>query len=178
MEITYRILNAGDLTAYRQVRLECLKMYPDNFGSTYEEEAASETLFLDKILAKNQAHDFFLGAFSEKELIGICGFKQEGRLKTDHRGEIVQMYLKPSFSGKGIGTKLLITTLQKAFENSLIDQVTLGVVALNESAVSLYINIGFVQYARLENSFKENGKGWAQLLMVLTRERFSEIEKS
>ncbi len=172
MEITYRVLNGGDLAAYRRVRLECLKMHPENFGSTYEEEAAGDFLLLDKILAKKNTREFLMGAFHEAELIGICGFRQEGRSKTDHRGEIVQMYVRSSYSGNGIGKELLIQALKKAFDNPMIDQVTLGVVAVNDGAVTLYKNLGFVQYARLENSFKENGIGWPQLLMVLSRERF------
>ena len=178
MHITYRILNKSDLEAYRRVRLECLKLHPENFGSTYEEESAGDSLFLDKILAKKDTREFLMGAFHHDELIGICGLRQEGRLKTDHRGEIGQMYVRPSHAGKGIGVKLLIAALTKAFENPVIDQVTLGVVAVNESAVTLYKNLGFVQYGRLENSFKGDGKGWPQLLMVLTRERFSEIAKA
>jgi RimJ/RimL family protein N-acetyltransferase len=174
MEIVYRLLITGDLSAYRRVRLECLKAHPENFGSTFEEESVGDSLFLDKLLAKKTTNEFLMGAFYEEELIGICGFRQEGRQKTDHRGEIVQMYVRSSLSGKGIGAQLLVNALRKAFHNPAIDQVTLGVVAVNGGAVTLYKNLGFVQYGRLENSFKQNGSGWPQLLMVLTRERFSE----
>jgi RimJ/RimL family protein N-acetyltransferase len=175
MHIAYRPLYKDDLAAYRQVRLECLKLHPQNFGSTYEEEANTDSLLLDMILSKKDSNEFFIGAFHENELIGICGFKQEGRVKTNHRGEICQMYVRSSFSGKGIAKRLLMSALTKAFENRSIDQIILSAVAVNDVAVNLYKNLGFVQYGRLENSFKENGKSWPLVMMMLTRARFSEI---
>lgn len=172
MEIEYRTLESKDLDAYRKVRLECLKSHPENFGSTFEEESAANSLLLDKIISKKPTAEFVMGAFYLGELIGICGMRQEGRLKTNHRGEIVQMYVRESFSGNGIGKKILASALNRAFENASIDQVTLGVVANNIGAVTLYKNVGFVEYGRLENSFKSNNQGTIQLLMILTRERY------
>lgn len=172
MEIVYRTLETKDLDAYRKVRLECLKAHPENFGSTFEEESEGDTLLLGKILSKSQTSEFMMGAFHDGELIGICGMKQEGRLKTNHRGEIVQMYVRSSFAGKGIGKKILESALGKAFANPSIDQVTLGVVADNQGAVTLYKNLGFIEYGKLGNSFKAHGQGTTQLLMVLTRERY------
>lgn len=173
--IQYRPLQAGDLHIYRQIRLECLRNYPDYFGTTYEEDLHSSALKFDKVLAAGLGNDFLLGAFTGEVLIGICGFIQGDRIKTRHHGEIVHMYVNPDFSGQGIGTRLLQLTMEKAFANSLIDQIELGVVYSNERAVNIYRKLGFIKYGLLENYFQQGDKRWAQLFMVLTREHYLNI---
>ena len=36
--IIYRLLGSSDRVEYRRLRLDCLKRFPGNFGTTYEEE--------------------------------------------------------------------------------------------------------------------------------------------
>jgi RimJ/RimL family protein N-acetyltransferase len=172
MNIQYRTLQGEDLGIYRQIRLECLKYYPDYFGTTYEEDLHASSLKFDKVLMAGSGDDFLLGAFADEALIGICGFVRGDRIKTRHHGEIVHMYVNPAFSGKGIGTRLLQLTIEKVFENSLVDQIELAVVDNNERAITTYRRLGFVQYGRLENCFKQGEQRWAQLFMVLTRENY------
>lgn len=174
-KINYRLLEAHDLDNYRHLRLECLKHHPDNFGTTYEEELNAKALKFDKALIEKHPHDFLFGAFENDLLIGICGFVQQPRVKTKHMGEVIQMYVNASYSGQGIGSRLLKLTVAKAFENPLIDQVLLSVIFSNEKAVTTYKNIGFVQYGKLENYFKQEPNSWTQLFMVLTREVYSAL---
>ncbi len=175
MEIRYRSLQPSEREKYRAIRLECLKNFPDNFGTTWEEESKAASLKLDKALTANNTHDFIYGAFHNETLIGICGFLQQERLKTKHRGEIIQMYVIPSFSGQGIGTDLLKHSIEKAFENEIIEQILLGVVYTNERAVATYKKLGFVQYGMLEHYFKMDGQSWPQLFMVLERKNYSPL---
>ena len=172
MQINYRLLNAVDIESYRKLRLACLKNHPGNFGTTYEEALLDGCSKFTKVLATNNSNDFMFGAFSNDKLIGICGFVQQGRIKTNHHGEIAQMYVDPAFAGKGTGTILLKHAIEKAFENKAIDQVLLSVVYSNEKAVATYKKIGFTEYGKLENYFKENGRSWTQLFMVLTRANY------
>lgn len=173
MKIKFRLLNVTDIESYKQLRLACLKNYPDHFGTTYEEELLDGSSKFSKVLAANDNNDFMFGAFANDELKGICGFVQQGRIKTKQHGEIVQMYVDPSFSGKGTGTKLLQHAIEKAFENKAIDQVLLSVVYSNEKAVATYKKAGFVEYGKLENYFKHDGKCWTQLFLQLTRAHYT-----
>jgi hypothetical protein len=50
MNITYKTLSALHIDMYRAIRLECLKNYPQNFGSLYEDEVQSKQLKYDKII--------------------------------------------------------------------------------------------------------------------------------
>lgn len=169
--ISFRLLDSKDRENYRQKRLECLTNYPEFFGDTYEEEISGAPLKFDKALRPGNDNSFLIGAFSDDSLVGISGFIQDGRIKTNHRGDLVQVYVDPSFSGQGIGSKLVELTISRAFENSLIDQILLGVVHTNEKAIRLYKKHGFVEYGMLENYFKRDENSWTQLFMALTREK-------
>jgi ribosomal protein S18 acetylase RimI-like enzyme len=170
-QIDFRLLKACDLDDYRTLRLECLTNYPDYFGDSYEEEVSATNKFY-KTLRTNENNSFLYGAFSENRLIGISGFTQDGRMKTRHRGDLVQVYVNPSFSGKGIGKTLIKLTVEKAFENALIDQIHLSVVSTNKNAISLYEKFGFVQFSILENYFKKGNTSWSQAFMLLTRKGY------
>ena len=170
--ITYKNIEIENLNQYKEIRFECLKNNADNFGTLYEEEINSESLKFDKIISKNNGTDFLLGAFENENLIGICGYIQEKRLKTKHIGEISQMYVKPEFNKKGIATELIKLTLQKSFTNNSVEQIILGVVNSNINAISLYAKIGFIQYGIIENYYKQNGNYEGMTFMNLTKEKF------
>jgi ribosomal protein S18 acetylase RimI-like enzyme len=171
-KVKYRLLHSTDMDSYKRIRLECLANYPDHFGDSYEEEVNNATPKFDKALMSNDNNTFLYGAFSENTLIGICGFIQQERIKTRHRGDLVQVYVNPSFSGQGIGRELIKLTIAKAFDNILIDQILLSVVYTNDKAVKLYKKLGFVQYGIIENYFKQNDNSWSQLFMALTRKNY------
>jgi RimJ/RimL family protein N-acetyltransferase len=169
MPISFRQLTSADSLDYRRVRLECLQTFPDNFGSACEEESKIPQLKFEKYLLENNSDNFMFGAFDGEDLIGICGFSREDRNKTKHRGEIVQMYVNPNFAGQRIGFDLLRKTVEKALENSEIEQIVLSLVADNQAANKLYEKVGFVEYGRLQNYFKQGERYWNQRFMVLER---------
>jgi RimJ/RimL family protein N-acetyltransferase len=170
MTIKYKPLSLENLVAYRQIRLECLKNHPENFGSLYEDELHSKELKFDKIIAQNDGTDFLMGAFENGNLVGICGYIQEKRIKTKHSGDISHMYVKTEFGGKGIATQLLKKSIEQAFLDKEIEQITLGVVNSNEQALHVYRKIGFVQYGVLEKYYKYQNVYQSLVLMVLTRD--------
>ncbi len=174
--MVYRPLTVADLDQYKEIRLECLQNHPQNFGTLYEEEMLATSLKFDQIIAQNNGSDCLLGAFENEKLVGICGYMQEKRTKTKHIGEISQMYVRPSFSKKGIGKNLLQRIIQHAFSNTLIEFVTLGVVQSNQHALDLYAKADFVQYGILENYFKRNDAYETMLFMVLTRKVFEKMD--
>jgi ribosomal protein S18 acetylase RimI-like enzyme len=170
--IHYRILNDTDINSYKKIRLDCLKNHPQNFGTLYEEEIHSQSFKFEKVLSADTENDFLFGAFENQQLIGICGFIQEKRLKTKHIGEISQMYVLPLHGKKGIAKQLLHLTIERAFLNKHLEQITLGVVNSNNRALSLYEKTGFLQYGFIENYYKYNNNYEAMVLMALTRNSF------
>jgi ribosomal protein S18 acetylase RimI-like enzyme len=171
-QIVYRLLNSTDRERYRRVRLECLTNYPDYFGDSYEEEINADPSKFEKTFLLGSDHSFLYGAFSQGILIGISGFIHQKRIKTGHRGDLVQVYVDPSFSGQGIGSRLIELTIAKAFDNIFINQILLSVVRSNDRAIKLYKEFGFVKYGVVENYFKVANRSWAQVFMALTRQNY------
>lgn len=169
-KISYRILKTEDAENYRNMRLDCLMKFPDNFGSSFAEESQLKSLKLEEIINSHDEEGFVMGAFEDNHhLIGICGFIKQTRSKTRHRGDLVQLFVNPHYTGKGIGKQLMKETISKAFEEKEIEQITLGVVHSNDAAINLYRQLGFVEYGRLEKYFKSGNDYFTQLFFVLSR---------
>ncbi len=174
MQIIYRKLKSNEAQDFRRVRLECLKNFPESFGTLYEDEAGKAKLYFEEKIEQNVPDIFFFGAFTgDDELIGIAGFLRGDRTKTRHRGEIAAIYVNPDFRGRAIGENLLRALINSVFDSDGIEQVHLTVVADNESAVRLYERIGFETFGVQKNYFKFGEKYWDQRFMQLTKERFS-----
>jgi len=169
MSIQYRKLFPKDAKEYRKIRLECLEKYPDNFGSTFQEERIRPKLAIEESIEQQANGKFVIGVFNGEELIGICGFSQEPRPKTRHIGTIIQMYVRAEYGGKGIGLELLKMAIHEGFKIPEIEQLLLGVVATNKSANRIYEQAGFQQYGLLKNYFKAGNAYSDQRLMVLYR---------
>jgi RimJ/RimL family protein N-acetyltransferase len=170
-EVAYRKVKVEELEMYHNLRLDCLKKYPENFGTLYEEEIISPSFKFDKIVSEQSKLDFLIGAYLDDRLIGICGFINEKRQKTKHIGEISGMYVASEFSGQKIGAGLLSVTITTAFDSIDLEQIILAVADKNQTAQNLYKKFGFVEYGRLENYFKSNAKYETQIFMVLKRDK-------
>ena len=173
MRISYRKLMPGDEASYRLLRLECLKNFPDKFGSGYEEEAKSSKLKFEEFIENQSGENFIFGAFApDGNLIGIAGFRHGDRIKTRHRGEVVQMYVDPKFGGQAIGVNLLRELIGAAFNLKDMKSLELTVVAENSPAIKLYVKVGFKVFGIQKNYFKAGDKYWDQMFMQLLREDF------
>jgi len=169
MNIHYRKLLPTDSKQYREVRLDALKNFPENFGSSYEEESAIPKLAFEINVEQGANDKFIVGAFDSETLIGICGFAQESRIKIKHRGLIIQMYIKPQYQGQKLGLQLLQTTIDEAFKIPDIQQLVLGVITTNEGAKKLYEQAGFKEFGIHPGYLKVNSRYYDERLMVLFR---------
>lgn len=172
MQVSYRKLKSNEAQEFRRVRLECLKSFPESFGTLYEDEAGKPKLYFEENIEQDSADIFFFGAFSGDYLIGIAGFVRGNRTKTRHRGELVSMYVDPEFHGQKVGENLLRALIKAVFDLQGIESIELTVVADNSSAVRLYERIGFETFGVQKNYFKLGEKYWNQRFMQLTKERF------
>lgn len=171
MVFNFRKLRNDDYEVYRLLRLDCLRNFPDNFGSSHDEEI--ETLSRKfQVFTARPASAFLFGAFDEQKLIGMVGFKRFDRRKTRHRGEIVHMYVDLNYSGRGVGARLLQKAIEAAFEIEEVEQLELGVVANNSQAVKLYEKFGFKTLGVQPNYFKDGEQYWHQQLMQLRKDEY------
>ena len=172
MNVIYRKLEITDIADYRALRLECLKEFPDNFGTTFDEESRNAKLKFEKPIEQNDQDKFMFGAFYEKQLIGIVGFQKEDRRKTKHRGEVTSMYVSAKFHGRRIGENLLRNLLDEAFQLEGLEFVELSVVSENQSAVKVYEKIGFKTFGIHPNYFKSEENYQHQTLMQLSKKDY------
>ncbi|MES2766213.1 MAG: GNAT family N-acetyltransferase [Bacteroidota bacterium] len=167
-EIEIRELTIDDADKLTHLRQIALKTNPEAFGSTIEEEKGDDGERFKKSLETGGY--FVLGAFKNSELVGMCGFIQEKRLKTKHKGTIWGMFVQPEARGLGIGRNLLKSGVEKAFKNEEVEQIILYVVDENQAACNLYESFGFKTYGTEMRALKKDGKYWDEHLMVIFKD--------
>jgi diamine N-acetyltransferase len=152
MKITYAKLSPTHAKQYRELRLESLKLYPNFFGSNFEEQGKLPELRLEHAIREQDPNAFAIGAFAEDSLIdnsglvGICGFLAHNDYDLDETGTLIQMYVRKTFSGQKIGVGLTKIVLAEAFKLANIKQVILGVHPQNSKAIRVYEQAGFQVY--------------------------------
>lgn len=76
MDIEYRRLLPLESLIYRNIRLECLRDFPDAFCSRYEDALLQEKTGFQLSIENSDEQKFVVGAFDDKIIIGICAFER------------------------------------------------------------------------------------------------------
>jgi ribosomal protein S18 acetylase RimI-like enzyme len=167
MEISHRKLVADDSKQYRAIRLESLKLHPENFGVSFEEQSKLSKLMFEKALEQPLDDRFVMGAFDQHILIGICGFLPfvpENNQQLKNTGTVIQVYVKSEYRGRKIGLGLIKAVLHEAFKIPNMEQVVLGVHKGNMSAIRIYEQAG-LQIYDLAGYETENNKDGLRMII-------------
>lgn len=159
-EVDVRRLLPQEASAYRDIRLEALRLEPEAFSSTF---AAESRQSLAWFAARLDSAAIF-AAFSAGALVGIAGFLTKPGQKEAHKGVLVGMYVRPGARNAGIGRRLVEAVIEYARQHVEILQLT--VVGTNEPARRLYRRVGFVEYGIEKNALKQDGRYWDEALMA------------
>ena len=163
--VTYSVLQPSESLLYRSIRLESLKTYPNSYGSNYEDQQQRKELGFEGIIKQQLPDQFIMGAFQANQLLGICGFYRNQDEREQHKGAIIQMYVRPSFQGQKIGYALLKATLERGFHLPEVERINLGVYAHNIAAIQIYKKVGFEVYGIEKNCLKIK-EGYIDLLLM------------
>ena len=148
---------------YRDLRLEALKKYPSTFGSLYEDEAKfTEKEWSYRI---NSDHSEMIFAIDNDKLIGTVAYYTEVRKSQRHIANVVGMYVKKEYQGKGIGKKLLKEIIKIIKKRRDIKKIKITVVTDNKPALKLYEKVGFKKTALLKKELKVENKYYDEYLM-------------
>lgn len=167
MTIHLRELESSDARAYFAVRLEALEAAPEAFAASASEWAEEPLDAVRLRLKENRASaDISLvGAFDRAELVGITGVWRHVRWKLRHKGEVVAVYVRPAWRGRGVAGRLLDEILDRARAMPGVEQLQLGVGRDNEAATRLYRSRGFEPFGLERRALLVDGRYVDEVLM-------------
>ena len=160
-----RKLSPVDVVAVRDLRLEGLRDFPENFGSSWEEEAAQPLSFFEARLAGPSRT---IGAFADDELTGMCVVSPNYRVKLAHNMDVQGFLVRRAFHRRGVGRALMQSAMELMRSGEFPSRVifaTLTVSAGNEAARRLYENFGFEVCGQLRQALLVDGVFHDELLM-------------
>jgi RimJ/RimL family protein N-acetyltransferase len=145
---------------YREIRLEALRLHPDAFGASFEDEAAQPLSFFEQRMTANM----IFGGFDGDVLLGTAGFRPETGAKRMHKALLWGMYVRPIARGTGLARRLVEAVIDHAKDR--VELLQLAVVADNLGAQRLYVSLGFEPFGTEPRSLKVDGRYLDEVLMV------------
>jgi RimJ/RimL family protein N-acetyltransferase len=140
MPFVIRPLRADEAETYRDIRLEALRLHPEAFGSSFEEESARGLAWFAERLSGTTV----FGGFRGEALLGTAGFMPETGLKRAHKGHLWGMYLRAEARGSGLAAGLVAAVVDHA--RGRVEVLLLSVTEGNVPARRLYETFGFVAW--------------------------------
>lgn len=148
-EFEIKFLKPKDFKLYKSARLQSLKDSPESFGATHVQEVGlSDDDWKTRLDLESRAVDALPLVATVYDIpVGLAwGFIHKPNLDTAH---IYQMWVSPSFRGKGVAKSLIRAIEAWAIERGCAF-LALAVTTSNEAAVNLYESLGFVVAGELE----------------------------
>lgn len=97
--------------------------------------------------------------------VGMAVFIINEKIKTRHIANIYCVFVKEKFRGKGIGKKLINSTLNIIGQNKSVSKIKLAVNSEQNTAVDLYKQFGFNVVGRLKKELRIDNKFYDELIM-------------
>ncbi len=140
--IDIRDLTPADNDDYRRLWLHGITEHSSFFRIAADDDAAPN------LPTHCTIDSFTLGAFADKQLVGIVSLQRDLLTKLQHKALIYRMFVHPQAAGHGVGRTLLVRLIDTVAAHSDIRQIHLTVLATNARAIHLYQSLGFVTFAR------------------------------
>ena len=180
MEI--RRLGPRDAADFRETRLECLRLHPENFGTVGEVEKERPLADFARMLDKHR----FWGGWRDGALDGIVGFYVMPRAKERHRGVLYAMYVRDAARGTGMtpAQRLRRVELPLAAPVILSGVRLSAIIALSTATIGSTVaarTLGEVIIAGLlsaNSAFVVQGGAVVAALAILISGAFREVERA
>lgn len=158
--LSIKTLTPEDWQDWKTIRLEAVRLHPEAFGGSYEDESRHPDDIFKQALQKNT----IFGAYINNVLVGVAGFFILSSRKTKHRGNLFSMYLKKEYRGQYIAGELVKAVINHA--ESRVEQLHCSAVTTNPAAIALYKKYGFEIYGTEPRSLKVGDHYYDEYLMV------------
>lgn len=146
-----------------ELRQQAIGEYPQYFSPTVEELTAGLEPIEERL---HSPDDSYLGAWQERQLVGMVHFEREKYTKLRHQARVGSLYVVTEHRRRGVGRALMCEVITRAREAG-VDQLVLEVGNDNEKAHRLYAALGFRVYARAPRVIKVCDLYYDEDLMVL-----------
>lgn len=165
-----RTLTTSDIPAFRALRLDALRLHPESFVPTYEEERAVEGPAVAARFRDDWIRDgnFILGAYRDGWLVGAVGVKRWLRAKQRHKATVWLLYTQADARGQGTGRQLLTAAIDRCRLDPEIEMIQLSVGRESHTAHRLYHSLGFRSYGVEPRALRLDGHTYIDVeLMAL-----------
>lgn len=145
-------LSAADAEAYNAFLLRGVQAHPDTLRISPRDIAA-----VPFKTASGAEGSTFVARRPDGAWLGVVTVeREEGREKRRHIAWVLRMYVSAEAAGAGIGRALLERAVTRARELPGVEKLNLTVAAHNERAVGLYGSLGFREFAREIDAFRDS----------------------
>jgi len=159
-----RRLDGADVHIFRPLRLDALRLHPEAFAASYEDESEAP---LDDLAARLLLPPVAMfGGFVGDALVGATGLHMPIRIKSRHKAVMFFVYVDPVHRRGGLGRALAETAVACARDAGL-RVVQLTVTVGNDAARRLYLDLGFRAYGIDHRALLVNGVMYDDELMAL-----------
>lgn len=161
MNIEFTELTEADLGFVKEI----YDYYIENSTSTYYTEKISTDELKEFIPVQHMKYKSFLIKFDDKPC-GFCYLCQYKKRQAYDRTAELSLYLKPEYTGKGIG-KAVIDFLEKVADDNGIS-VLIGIISGdNENSIKLFEAKGYEKCAH----YKQIGEKFNKILDVVSYQK-------
>lgn len=150
-----RKLQIDDWQIYKDIHLECIKSTPWAFAAKYDVEITKDDTYWQGIV-NNPSRTMF-GLFVDEVMIAISGLQiVSNQQDIDIKVNVVSVYCKPEFRGKGHIDKLLNYVISYQYEY-IKGRLYLAVEKNNIAAINLYKKLSFIYDKDLPSRIMADG---------------------
>ncbi|SFJ49906.1 GNAT family N-acetyltransferase [Thermoflavimicrobium dichotomicum] len=154
--------DAEKVLDYTQVIIErepYILTAPEEFSNNLSEQKRFiETVF-------HETNELMIIAEYAGEVIGFLNFHQGRRKKIQHTGTF-GMSVKKEWRNQRVGEALLVSLIEWAQANPIIEKLGLEVAANNQPAIRLYQRNGFIEEGRKIRAFKIDSDRYCDLILM------------
>ena len=140
----------------RKEVIDIFNYYVENSFAAYPENKVPYEFF-EKLLKMYEGYPAIIAADENGEIVGFGMLRAYHSSPTLAGAAEITYFIKPDFTGKGIGTMMLDYLCHKAHEKN-ITSILASISSLNEASISFHKKNGFIECGRFKKVGRKKGK--------------------